>query len=80
PGRRLRAFCNSYLQKELHMNEDEKIINLLKDTINALNNINPQRITADQESSCNATIHSLIKVLKLKADEKYPCRYEMPDY
>ncbi|EBJ9221548.1 hypothetical protein D1W72_10170 [Salmonella enterica] len=62
------------------MNEDEKIINLLKDTINALNSINPQRITADQESSCNATIHSLIKVLKLKADEKYPCRYEMPDY
>lgn len=26
------------------------------------------------------SFHSLIKVLKLKADEKYPCRYEMPDY
>ncbi|EAY2275274.1 hypothetical protein SQV56_000398 [Salmonella enterica] len=62
------------------MNEDENIVNLLKDVIKAIDNINPPRITAEQESSCNATIHSLIKVLKLKADEKYPCRYEMPDY
>ncbi|EAT0665979.1 hypothetical protein GIZ64_05040 [Salmonella enterica] len=62
------------------MNEDENIVNLLKDVIKAIDNINPPRITDEQESSCNATIHSLIKVLKLKADEKYPCRYEMPDY
>ncbi|HEC9332497.1 TPA: hypothetical protein R4E24_001516 [Salmonella enterica subsp. enterica serovar Orientalis] len=54
------------------MNEDEKIIALLEDAIKAINNINPPRITAEQGSSSNATIHFLVQVLKLRVDEKYP--------
>ncbi|EDX0898939.1 hypothetical protein MT899_004861 [Salmonella enterica subsp. enterica] len=61
------------------MNEDEKIISLLKDVITALDGISSPRVVDTKNDIYNSRVQDFVEQIKEKSVQKYPEPYIKTD-